>query len=95
MSDTPTGSHLFSPIHLGKLRGLLESEGVTPIEAVGHQFDPREHEAIANVPATGRPDGEVVAEVQRGYRLRDRVLRPALVAVALNADASPSAWRSG
>jgi molecular chaperone GrpE len=65
-----------------KLRGLLESEGVRPIEAVGRPFDPREHEAITSVPATGRPDGEVVAEVQRGYRVRDRVLRPALVAVA-------------
>jgi molecular chaperone GrpE len=65
-----------------KLRALLESEGVTPIESIGRNFDPREHEAIANVPATGRPDGEVVAEIQRGYRVRDRVLRPALVAVA-------------
>jgi molecular chaperone GrpE len=76
-----------------KLRGLIESEGVTPIEAVGRQFDPREHEAIANVPATGRPDGEVVAEVQRGYRIRDRVLRPALVAVAANTE--PSAHGGG
>jgi molecular chaperone GrpE len=65
-----------------KLRQLLESEGVTPIEAVGRPFDPREHEAIANVPGTGRPEGEVVAEMQRGYRVRDRVLRPAMVAVA-------------
>jgi molecular chaperone GrpE len=65
-----------------KLRGLLESEGVRPIEAVGKAFDPREHEAITSVPATGRPDGEVIAEVQRGYRVRDRILRPALVAVA-------------
>jgi molecular chaperone GrpE len=65
-----------------KLRALLESEGVTIIEAVGRDFDPREHEAIASVPGTGRPDGEIVAEVQRGYRVRDRVLRPALVAVA-------------
>jgi molecular chaperone GrpE len=65
-----------------KLRALLESEGVTIIEAVGRSFDPREHEAIASVPGTGRPDGEIVAEVQRGYRVRERVLRPALVAVA-------------
>jgi molecular chaperone GrpE len=65
-----------------KLRALLESEGVTPIEAVGRAFDPREHEAIASVAATGRPDGEVVDEIQKGYRVRDRVLRPALVAVA-------------
>ncbi len=65
-----------------KLRQLLESEGVTPIEVIGRPFDPREHEAIASVPATGRPDGEIVAEVQRGYRVRDRILRPAKVAVA-------------
>ena len=65
-----------------KLRALLESEGVRAIEAVGRQFDPREHESITSIPGTGRPDGEVVAEAQRGYRLRDRVLRPALVAVA-------------
>ena len=66
-----------------KLRLLLESEGVRPIEATpGRPFDPREHEAIANVPAPGRREGEIVEEVQRGYRLRDRVLRPSLVAVA-------------
>ncbi len=65
-----------------KLRQLLDSEGVSPIEAVGRPFDPREHEAIASVPGTGRPDGEVVAEMQRGYRVRNRVLRPAMVAVA-------------
>jgi molecular chaperone GrpE len=66
-----------------KLRSLLESEGVTQIDASpGRPFDPREHEAIAHVPAPGRRDGEIVEEVRRGYRLRDRVIRPALVAVA-------------
>jgi molecular chaperone GrpE len=66
-----------------KLRTLLESEGVTTIDATpGRRFDPREHEAIVNVPGTKRPDGEIVEEIRRGYRLRDRVIRPALVAVA-------------
>ncbi len=66
-----------------KLRALLESEGVTAIDASpGRSFDPREHDAIANVPGTGRREGEIVDEVRRGYRLRDRVIRPALVAVA-------------
>jgi molecular chaperone GrpE len=75
-----------------KLRQLLESEGVTPIEAdAGKPFDPREHEAIANVPNTGRAEGEIVDEVRRGYRLRDRVLRPALVAVAADTDAAEPA----
>jgi len=66
-----------------KLRALLDSEGVSAIDAsAGRSFDPREHEAIVNVPGTGRADGEIVEEVRRGYRLRDRVIRPALVAVA-------------
>ncbi|MGH2975004.1 MAG: nucleotide exchange factor GrpE [Solirubrobacterales bacterium] len=66
-----------------KLRALLESEGVSTIDASpGRPFDPREHEAITNVPGTGHKDGEIVEEVRRGYRLRDRVIRPALVAVA-------------
>ena len=66
-----------------KLRALLESEGVSPIDAgPGTPFDPRELEAIAIVPGTGRPEGAIVEQVRRGYRLRDRVLRPALVAVA-------------
>ena len=66
-----------------KLRALLESEGVSQIDASpGRPFDPREHEAIATVAGTGRPEGEIVEEVRRGYRLRDRVVRPALVAVA-------------
>jgi len=78
-----------------KLRSLLESEGVTQIAASpGTQFDPREHEAIANVPGTGRPEGEIVQEIRRGYRLRDRVVRPALVALASEpestADAGPA-----
>ena len=66
-----------------KLRQLLESEGVTSVDASpGVQFDPREHEAVVNVPGTGRAGGEIVDELRRGYRLRDRVIRPALVAVA-------------
>jgi molecular chaperone GrpE len=66
-----------------KLRQLLESEGVSAIDATpGTQFDPRDHEAIANVPGTSHREGEIVEEIRRGYRLRDRVLRPALVAVA-------------
>jgi molecular chaperone GrpE len=70
-----------------KLRGILESEGVSAVDAApGTPFDPREHEAIASVPGTGHPDGTIVEEVRRGYRLRDRVIRPALVAVAQGGD---------
>jgi molecular chaperone GrpE len=70
-----------------KLRLLLEGEGVTAVDAVpGTPFDPREHEAVVSVPGTGRPEGVIVEEVRRGYRLRDRVIRPALVAVAADGD---------
>jgi molecular chaperone GrpE len=74
-----------------KLRQLLESEGVSAIDAVpGMPFDPREHEAVASVPGTDHPDGSIVGELRRGYRLRDRVLRPALVAVAASGDPAPA-----
>jgi molecular chaperone GrpE len=66
-----------------KLRVLLESEGVVPVEvSPGTPFDPRQHEAIVTVPGTGLAEGSITGEIRRGYRLRDRVIRPALVAVA-------------
>ena len=67
-----------------KLRLLLDSEGLTPIEAVGKPFDPHEHEAVKQETTTAVPDGTVTQELQRGYRIRDRVLRPAMVVVAVN-----------
>jgi molecular chaperone GrpE len=80
-----------------KLRLLLDSEGLTPIEALGKPFDPHQHEAVKQEETTAVPEGTVTAELQRGYKIRDRVLRPALVAVATspsgyhaNEDTSPS-----
>ena len=67
-----------------KLRSLLESEGVTPIDAVGQPFDPNLHEAVVHEETTSRPDNEVIGELQKGYRLHDRVIRPSLVRVANN-----------
>jgi molecular chaperone GrpE len=67
-----------------KLRGVLESEGVTAIEAVGQAFDPNVHEAVAHEETADHPDNQVIDEVQRGYRLHDRVIRPSLVRVANN-----------
>ncbi len=75
-----------------KLRLLLESEGVTAVEASpGSPFDPHEHEAVTAIPGTGLPDGSIVSEVRRGYRLRDRLIRPALVVVAAGDDAGAAA----
>jgi len=66
-----------------KLRALLESEGVRPIEvSPGMAFDAHQHEALVNVPGSPLPEGSIVAELQRGYRIRDRILRPARVAIA-------------
>jgi molecular chaperone GrpE len=67
-----------------KLRGVLEAEGVTPIEAVGQPFDPNLHEAVVHEPTADHPDNQVIGEVQRGYRMHDRVIRPSLVRVANN-----------
>jgi molecular chaperone GrpE len=67
-----------------KLRNVLESEGVTPIEAVGQPFDPNLHEAVAHEDTADHPDNTVIGEAQRGYRLHDRVIRPSLVRVANN-----------
>ena len=63
-----------------KLRTLLESEGVKAIDVLGQDFDPNVHEAVLYEDAEGQ-DGKVIAELQRGYRLRERVLRPAMVKV--------------
>ena len=67
-----------------KLRNVLESEGVTPIEAVGQPFDPNLHEAVVHEETADHPDNQVIGELQRGYRLHDRVIRPSLVRVANN-----------
>jgi molecular chaperone GrpE len=65
-----------------KLINLLESEGVTAIEAVGAMFNPLEHQALGTVATTQYPPGYVTEAVRRGYRLHDRVLQPAQVMVA-------------
>jgi molecular chaperone GrpE len=65
-----------------KLMELLRKRGVRPIEALGADFDPHLHMAVAHEPAEGRHDGEVIEEFRRGYMLGDRLLRPAMVKVA-------------
>ncbi|WP_448593028.1 nucleotide exchange factor GrpE [Thermoflexus hugenholtzii] len=73
-----------------KLQLALESEGVRPIEVKpGDPFDPMLHEAVLYEPAEGFEDGQIVEELQRGYKLGDRVLRPTLVKVARKAEPGP------
>ena len=71
-----------------KLDAILESEGVRPIETAGKAFDPLYHEAVTYEEAAGYADGQIVGEVQRGYMMGERVLRPAMVRVA-KAPAAP------
>ncbi|MDP9037658.1 MAG: nucleotide exchange factor GrpE [Acidobacteriota bacterium] len=62
------------------LRGL----NVQTVEAVGAQFDPRVHEALGSVETAEFPDHQVLEEIRRGYKIRDKLLRPALVKIAVN-----------
>ena len=77
-----------SPIYSGmvlvqkQLNDLLAENGLQPIEAEGKKFDPNVHEAIAHEPSDRVPEESVVRQTRRGYRLRDRLLRPAKVVVS-------------
>lgn len=64
-----------------KLRSILEAEGLTPIDSLGKPFDPYMHQAVAHL-ESDEPEGTVIAEFSKAYRLHDRVIRPALVTVA-------------
>ena len=64
-----------------KLRGILEAEGLTTVDSIGKPFDPYQHEAVAHVPSD-QPEGTVIEEHQKAYRLYDKVIRPALVTVS-------------
>jgi molecular chaperone GrpE len=65
-----------------QLLDVLRKRGVKPIEALGADFDPHFHQAVAHEPGEGRREGEVIEEFRRGYMLGDRLLRPAMVKVA-------------
>jgi molecular chaperone GrpE len=77
-----------SPIYSGmslvlkQLNDLLADNGLEPIEAVGENFDPNLHEAIAHEPSTEVPEETVLRQVRRGYRFKDRLLRPSTVVVS-------------
>ncbi|HEY3660601.1 MAG TPA: nucleotide exchange factor GrpE [Candidatus Udaeobacter sp.] len=76
-----------SPIYSGmvlvqkQLNDLVEENGLQAIEAEGKKFDPNLHEAIAHEPS-GTPEGTVIRQARRGYRFKDRLLRPARVVVS-------------
>lgn len=64
-----------------QLLTAIKAEGVEVIESLGKQFDPHMHEAIMQADKTDVPSNEIVEELQKGYKLKDRVIRPAMVKV--------------
>lgn len=73
-----------------QLNAALTQEGVTILDVEGEVFDPRLHDAVDSVRGTGLPEGHVVAEIQRGYRYGDDLLRPARVHVSTDENSSAS-----
>jgi molecular chaperone GrpE len=71
-----------------KLRALLEAEGISSLEAEGDPFDPQTQQAVSYEDTADVPDGTVIKVLKRGYTIGDRILRPALVAVARNDEPS-------
>jgi molecular chaperone GrpE len=67
-----------------QMEDVLRALNVQPVESVGTRFDPRLHEALESVDRNDLPDHQVLEEVRRGYRIRDRLLRPALVRIVNN-----------
>ena len=65
-----------------QLQDLLKKRGITPIDTVGADFDPHIHQAVVQELSPTHREGEVIAELRRGYRLGDRLLRPSMVKVA-------------
>jgi molecular chaperone GrpE len=84
-ADAPASAQVYKTgvelIHRA-LVDLVRKRGVTPIQAVGAEFDPHLHQAVAYDVVDGAREGEVVEELRKGYMLGDRLLRPALVKVA-------------
>ena len=67
-----------------QMEDVLRQLQVLPVPAIGEEFDPRHHEALGSVERDDLPDQHVAEEIRRGYKLRERLLRPALVRVASN-----------
>lgn len=86
LRQTNEGAALRSGIELirKQMDDVLSRLGVQVIPAQGSTFDPRVHEAIEMVESADHADHEVIDELQRGYKLKDRLLRPAMVRVATN-----------
>jgi molecular chaperone GrpE len=86
LNSTGTAEQLRSGVELivKQMEDVLRQLHVTEIPTLGVEFDPRHHEALGSVERPDLPDQHVAEEIRRGYKLRDKLLRPALVRVASN-----------
>jgi len=94
--DSKSGDGLLEGVHLTlkQLNGALGKFGVQAIPTAGQEFDPSSHQAVASVPSQEVPDKHIVEEFQRGYRLHDRILRPAMVTVSSGAESTDEVDRT-
>ena len=81
-TDDPSGFGAGVEMIFRQLYGVLEKQGITTVDAVGSLFDPNRHEAILKDTESDQPEGTVVADLQKGYAVGGKVIRPALVKVA-------------
>ncbi len=81
-------------IVMKRVYDLLKKQGVEPIESLGKMFDPHSHEILMQSPSPEHEHGTVIQELQKGYRIGDRVLRTSKVAVAMNASSGAAEERS-
>ena len=72
------------------MKTVLAEAGLEEIDAAGKPFDPALHEAVSQMETTDAPEGQVVQQIRKGYKLRDRLLRPATVIVAKKPFAPPA-----
>ncbi len=86
LKSTGSAEQLRSGVELivKQMQEVLRQLQVNPVPALGEEFDPRHHEALGSVEREDLPDQHVAEEIRRGYKLRERLLRPALVRVASN-----------
>ncbi|MGI8603216.1 MAG: nucleotide exchange factor GrpE [Verrucomicrobiales bacterium] len=92
----PAAQNLLTGLNMvaGQLQNFLREHGVEEIKAEGQRFDPNVHEAVAQEASSEVAEGTIISQVRRGFRLRDRLLRPASVVVSTGAPKEKAAMKS-
>jgi len=88
-SDSPEALIQGVKMTLKKLKKVLESQGVTPIDCIGKPFDPSRHSAVAHVEKDDSEEGTIVEEIRKGYIMKEKVIRPSIVKVTVRPSSKP------